>query len=139
MIRLLIVEGLGLVREGLAALLGKMPDIEVIGMAPDVAAAIAIIERQRPDVVVAELSFPDGSAMELIKTTRAQTPGGRVVIVTESTAESAAETAIVNAAAACIHKSRPVLEMIEAIRTANPALAKTGHAGHHDQETSVPM
>jgi DNA-binding NarL/FixJ family response regulator len=116
MVRLLIVERQNLVRDGLATLLRKLPDIEVIAAAADVADALAIIERQRPDVVLTELSFPDGSAVEIVRATRRRKTIGRVVIVTESAAESAAEKAIVDCAAACIHKSRPVVEMIEAIR-----------------------
>jgi DNA-binding NarL/FixJ family response regulator len=122
MIRLLIVERQELVRDGLAALLRKTPDIEVIAAAGNLAGALAAIELQHPDVILTELSFGDGSALALLKATRQPQRDGRVVVVTESTAASAAEKAIVRAAAACIHKSRPVVEMLEAIRSANDDL-----------------
>jgi two-component system response regulator DesR len=127
MIRLLIVEGQGLVRDGLAALIQKTADIEVIASAGDVAGALAVIEHEHPDVVLTELSFRDGSAMELLSATGRPRRNGRVVVVTESAAESPAEKAIVNGAAACIHKSQPVGEMLEAIRSANRDLVSARH------------
>jgi DNA-binding NarL/FixJ family response regulator len=46
------------VREGLATLLGQLPDIEVLGMASDGEEAIALVEQLRPDVVLMDLRMP---------------------------------------------------------------------------------
>jgi DNA-binding NarL/FixJ family response regulator len=52
------------VREGLATLLGLLPNIEVLGTASDGEEAIALVERLRPDVVLMDLRMPrcDGVA-----------------------------------------------------------------------------
>ena len=52
------------VREGLATLLGLLPDIEVLGTASDGEEAIALVERLSPDVVLMDLRMPrcDGVA-----------------------------------------------------------------------------
>jgi DNA-binding NarL/FixJ family response regulator len=52
------------VREGLATLLGLLPDIEVLGTASDGEEAVQLVERLRPDVVLMDLRMPrcDGVA-----------------------------------------------------------------------------
>lgn len=55
MIRLLIVEDHPAIAEGVAALLRRSDDIEIVGIAGDGARADEIISRQRPDVVLCDV------------------------------------------------------------------------------------
>jgi DNA-binding NarL/FixJ family response regulator len=52
------------VREGLATLLGLLPDLDVLGTASDGEEAIALVEKLHPDVVLMDLRMPrcDGVA-----------------------------------------------------------------------------
>lgn len=52
MIRVLICDDQTVVREGLAAILGTDPEIEVVGLAGDGRQALLLVPEARPDVVL---------------------------------------------------------------------------------------
>jgi DNA-binding NarL/FixJ family response regulator len=58
MIRVLLVDDQSLVRAGFRMILQDEPDIEVVGEAADGGAALAAVERDRPDVVVMDIRMP---------------------------------------------------------------------------------
>ncbi|WP_433056919.1 response regulator [Dactylosporangium sp. CS-033363] len=64
-IRVVVVDDEALIRGGLRLLIGREPDLELVGEAGDGAAAISVIEATRPDVVLLDLRMPglDGLAV----------------------------------------------------------------------------
>ena len=58
-IRLAIVEDHPALADGLATLIRGSSDVEVVGTAPDVAKATALIEREQPDVVLCDIRLAD--------------------------------------------------------------------------------
>ncbi|MEJ3654391.1 response regulator transcription factor [Actinomycetes bacterium KLBMP 9759] len=64
MIRVAVVDDQHLVRAGLRALLERAPDIEVVGEAADGQAALSLVRRDVPDVVLMDVRMPglDGIA-----------------------------------------------------------------------------
>ena len=80
-IRIVLVDDHPLVLEGICSRLNEEPNIEVVGYAHDGKAGLEVIEKQRPDVVLMDVSMPvmDGiEAMEHIKLTM---PAVRVLIL----------------------------------------------------------
>jgi DNA-binding NarL/FixJ family response regulator len=70
------------VREGLASLLGLLPDIEVLGTASDGEEAIALVERLRPDVVLMDLRMPRCDGVAATRRLREQGSTTKVVVLT---------------------------------------------------------
>ena len=66
-VRVAIAEGQALVRGGLHALLEGQPDMTVVGEAGDGEEAVAVAERQRPDVILIDNGLP---AMDGLDATR---------------------------------------------------------------------
>lgn len=64
MIRVVLVDDQPLVREGLRALLDRAEDITVVGEAADAAAGVALVRRERPDVVLMDVRMPGGDGIE---------------------------------------------------------------------------
>src|SRR5205085_10120270 len=81
-IRVMIADDHGVVREGLARLLGTFDDIEVAATARDGAEAVEVATAQRPDVVVMDLSMPDVDGAEATRRIVATDPSIQVVILT---------------------------------------------------------
>jgi DNA-binding NarL/FixJ family response regulator len=70
------------VREGLASLLGLLPDIEVLGTASDGEEAIALVERLRPDVVLMDLRMPRCDGVAATRRLRERGSPTHVVVLT---------------------------------------------------------
>ena len=78
MIRVLLVDDLGVVRMGFRMLLANA-DIAVVGEAGDGEQACQLYPRMRPDVVVMDLSMPGMGGLEAVRRLLAQDPKARVL------------------------------------------------------------
>jgi YesN/AraC family two-component response regulator len=65
--RVLIVDDHPMMRQGLAQLINHEPDLRTCGEADTVAQALKRISADKPDLVLADISLPDRSGLELIK------------------------------------------------------------------------
>jgi DNA-binding NarL/FixJ family response regulator len=69
--KVLVVDDHPIVRRGLSKLLGERPGIAVTGEADGAAQALEQIARNRPDLVIIDISLKDVGGLELIKQIRA--------------------------------------------------------------------
>ena len=81
-IRILIVDDHEIVREGLQTLLSEEADFEVVGMTGDGAAAVALAESQKPDVILMDLVMPGLDGIETTRRIRSNNPEARVLVLT---------------------------------------------------------
>jgi DNA-binding NarL/FixJ family response regulator len=80
--RVLLVDDQRLVREGFAALLSSIREIEVVGAVARGADAVDAARRLRPDVVVMDLVMPGMSGAEATRRLRAERPDVQVIALT---------------------------------------------------------
>lgn len=64
MIRILIADDHGIVRQGTRSLLEKEDDLDVVGEAEDGRAAVEMVESLRPDVVVMDIAMPNLNGLD---------------------------------------------------------------------------
>jgi len=64
MIRVAVADDQALVRSGFVVLLGSASDIEVVGEAADGMEAVALVEREHPDVVLMDIRMPEMDGLE---------------------------------------------------------------------------
>jgi DNA-binding NarL/FixJ family response regulator len=81
-IRVLIADDQRVVREGLALVLGLLPEIEVVGSACDGDEAVAMAVDLVPDVVLMDLRMPRCDGVEATRRLRDQVPQATVVVLT---------------------------------------------------------
>ena len=80
--RVLIADDQRVVRDGLATILGAIPDVEVVGLAADGGEAVMLATKHRPDVVLMDLRMPHMDGVEATAALRNADVGARVVVLT---------------------------------------------------------
>jgi DNA-binding NarL/FixJ family response regulator len=81
-VRVLIADDQRAVREGLALVLGLLPDVEVVGAASDGTEAVALAVELHPDIVLMDLRMPRCDGIEATRLLRQREPGTKVVVLT---------------------------------------------------------
>jgi DNA-binding NarL/FixJ family response regulator len=84
MVRVVIVEDHPIFRLGLAASLGVMEGVELVGEAATAGAVLDLVARTAPDLVLLDLNLPDGSGLDVNRWLAAQNPTVKVVVLTMS-------------------------------------------------------
>jgi DNA-binding NarL/FixJ family response regulator len=82
MIRVLLADDQPLVRAGLNTVLASDPELQVIAEAADGRAALAAVERSRPDVALLDIRMPGMDGLTAAESLRASRPALRVIIIT---------------------------------------------------------
>ena len=82
-IRLVVVDDLALFRAGLVNLLAQMPEMEVVGEAGDGREAVAIVQQNKPDVVLLDVNMPVMDGVETVEALK-EAQDCRIVMLTIS-------------------------------------------------------
>lgn len=85
----LLVDDSRIVRERLLALVSELPHVEVVGEASGAIEAIRKIRRLRPQIVVLDISMPDGSGIHVLQALRKQRHSPLHVIMLTNFAQDA--------------------------------------------------
>jgi two-component system, NarL family, response regulator LiaR len=131
-IRLLLVDDHAFFRSGLREILAEFDDVEVVGEAASGDAALALIERRRPDVVIMDLHMPGISGAEATRRVRELSPSTEVIMLTVSAAEDDVVDSLEAGAAGYLLKDAQGEEIVRAIKESaqggsvlSPRIART--------------
>ena len=113
-----LVDDHEVVRTGLRALLEADQDIDVVGEAGTVAAALARIPAAKPKVAILDVRLPDGSGVEVCREIRSTSPEIACVMLTSYTDDEALIASIMAGAAGYVLKQVGSLDLIETVRRA---------------------
>ena len=116
MIRVLVVDDHPLFRDGLAALLGTVDDVEVVGSVGDGESAVRRTVTDRPDVVLMDLNLPGVPGLEATRRVVAAVPGTAVLVLTMVDDDDSVMAALRVGARGYLLKGAAQEEVLAAIR-----------------------
>jgi DNA-binding NarL/FixJ family response regulator len=117
-VRVLLADDHETVRQGLRLLLETQPDLEVIGEAPDGAAAIQLATALRPDLIVMDVAMPRMNGLQTVRALGEVLPDLPVVALTRYRDDAYVNELLGSGAAAYVLKQSPSQELLKAIRAA---------------------
>ena len=114
--RVFVVDDHPIVRQGLAMLINREPDLEVCGEAEEAQAAIDAIARMRPDILIVDISLTGPDGLDLIKAIRAIETSPPVLVLSMHDESIYAERALRAGASGYIMKQEGTERVLIALR-----------------------
>lgn len=117
MIRVAIVDDDALVRTGLSMILGGDAELTVVGQATNGAEAIALVDRERPDVVLMDIRMPVRDGLSATEELAARPDAPRIIVLTTFDTDEMVLRALRIGAAGFLLKDTPPARLVEAVKT----------------------
>ena len=117
MIRVLIADDHGIVRQGLKQIVSESPDIVVAGEASDGEEALALARQQEFDVAIIDIAMPRRGGLDILKDLRREHPLLKIIVLSIYPEEQYAIRSLRDGASAYITKANATDELVPAIQT----------------------
>jgi two-component system response regulator NreC len=114
--RILIADDHHLVRRGVGDLLTKETGWEICGEATGAAQAFQKATELTPDLILLDISMPDGSGLDAARRIRQEIPQIKILMMSHHDATQFEKSAIESGADGCIDKARLALDLVDMIR-----------------------
>ena len=131
-IRVLIVDDHPLVRDGIAALIEKQPDMSIAAEAADGGEAVTMFARLSPDITVMDLQMPGMDGIGAIMEIRKASPTAAIIVLTTYPGDARAMQALHAGAAGYLLKSSVRTELTDAIRSVHAGSPAVSAVVAHD-------
>ena len=114
--RIVIVDDHPVLRKGLGRIINSNDDFVICGEAGEANEGMALIRRERPDLVIADIGLPGASGIELTKNIRAEFPSMPVLILSMHEESLYAMRALRAGATGYIIKQEAIEKIADAVR-----------------------
>jgi DNA-binding NarL/FixJ family response regulator len=114
--KVFLVDDHPIVRQGLAQLIDREPDLMVVGQSDDAYAALRDMRAAAPDVALVDISLKDADGIELVKELQAQGSTFPVLVLSMHDEEVYAERALRAGAKGYVMKQEPPATLLAALR-----------------------
>lgn len=115
-IRIALVDDHHLVREGLRLVLAAAEGFEIVGEAANRDGAAEMVAATRPDVLLLDLTLPEGDAIPLLRTLRSSHRNLRVTVLTMHSDAETVRQSLAAGASGYLVKGAHSAELIAAVR-----------------------
>jgi two-component system response regulator NreC len=116
-LRVVLADDHQILVDGLRRLIDATADLHVVATASDADSAIEVVRRERPDVLVLDLSMPGGGGLEVARRVREMELPTKIVVLTMWAEDRYVLEAVRLGVAGYVVKRSADRELLEAIRT----------------------
>src|SRR4051812_5859274 len=117
MVRIIVADDHGVVRQGVKSLLHTDPDFRVVAEADDGPEVLMLLEAQQPDVLVMDLAMPSIDGWTVTQKAHERWPDLRIIILSIHADEASVRRALANGAMGYILKDAPTEDLLQAVKT----------------------
>jgi DNA-binding NarL/FixJ family response regulator len=122
-IRILCVDDHRLVLAGIELMIGRQPDMTVVGSATTGEEAVSLFKQQKPDITLMDLQLPVMTGLEAIRAIRHLSPEARIIVLTMYHGDEDIHRALAAGASTYLLKDMLSDDLMRVIREV--------HAGQH--------
>jgi DNA-binding NarL/FixJ family response regulator len=126
MIRVLLVDDQGLIRQGLKALLELEADLEIVGEAENGAIAVKLVAQLQPDVVLMDIRMPIMDGVAATREIQQHFADTKILVLTTFDDDEYVTAALQNGAMGYLLKDTPSEELAVAIRAVYKGYTQLG-------------
>lgn len=114
--RVMIVDDHEIVRRGIAEIIDREPDLEVVAEAGTVEDGLRRATLVKPDVILVDLQLPDGTGVDIMNSLAVSSPEVRAVVLTSFDDDNALSESVAAGARAFILKTVRSGEITDVVR-----------------------
>ncbi|MEH2394657.1 MAG: response regulator transcription factor [Nostoc sp.] len=126
MIKVLLVDDQGLIRQGLRVLLELEPDLEIVGEAENGEQAINLVAKFQPDVVLLDIRMPIMDGVAATREIQKRFAKTKILVLTTFDDDEYVSAALQNGAMGYLLKDTPSEELAVAIRAVHKGYTQLG-------------
>jgi DNA-binding NarL/FixJ family response regulator len=119
--RVMLVDDHHLVRQAVGRAVDSEPDLDVVAHGGSLAEGMSLLHLERPDVLIVDVSLPDGNGIELVRAARDLSPAIGIVVLTMHADDDTLLRALEAGASALVLKSATLDNVVDAVRRAATA------------------
>lgn len=116
--RVAVIDDHIMVAEMLALTISREKDLQLVGVAGNIADALVLVFREQPNVVLMDYRLPDGDSIEAVKKILAKFPETHILMLSGTGSPDLLARAIEAGCVGLLGKDRPIDDVLSAVRSA---------------------
>jgi DNA-binding NarL/FixJ family response regulator len=115
-VRVLVVEDFAPFRQFIRSMLGKRPDLQIVGEASDGLEAVRKAEELQPDLILLDVGLPSLDGISAARQIRTLSPQSKIIFVTQESDPGLVQEALKLGAAGYVVKARVIGDLLLALK-----------------------
>jgi len=116
-VRILVVDDFEKFRQFVVEMVGKRPELQVVGEASDGLEALQKAVELRPDLILLDISLPSLNGIEVARQMRSLVPESKIIFLTRESSSDVVQEALGLGARGYVNKNMVLADLFAAVET----------------------